>query len=83
MRTAALYKLEDLLLLKISCSIFTATDRMPQLKADIEHNCQQLLGLGLLKDVYSVGLYAYGNVSTAPLWPCRASCKRLRQCSLA
>lgn len=44
--------------------------------------CLQI-GTQLLTDVYSVGLCAYGNVSPAPLWPYRASCKRLRQCSLA
>ncbi len=33
-RTAALYKLDDLLLLKTSCSMSTANDRVSQLRED-------------------------------------------------
>lgn len=37
----ALYKLEDLLLLKTSCSISTATDRVSQLREDMKDNTEQ------------------------------------------
>lgn len=40
-RTAALYKLEDLLLLKTSCSISTARDRVSQLREDMKDDVER------------------------------------------
>lgn len=75
---AALYKLEDLLLLKTSCSISTAADKLSGLRNSVRETSAQLT---LLSDVWS--LKAYRNVSAALWWPYKASCSRLRQCSLA
>lgn len=77
-RMAALYKLEDLLLLKASCSKSTAADKLSELRNNVR---KKVCTINLMRGVWSVK--AYRNGSAALWWPYKASCSRLRQCSLA
>lgn len=77
-RMAALYKLEDLLPLKTSCSMSTAAAVLPELRNNVREASAQN---NLIQRGRSLEAHRDGS---AALWrPRSASCSRLRQCSLA